>query len=123
MSFFKELVLSVYVYYRKRNESFVAAFHTRAIVSLVLLIYFTVLFLFLKGIANIQALSNVDIMKNKVTYIGVLVFFYLIVQFLGGTNDELEQNREEANRAKRTGFFVFSIIGVLLLFFVVPYVS
>jgi succinate dehydrogenase hydrophobic anchor subunit len=123
MNFFKQIVLAVYAFYRRRNGSYAAVLHARVAVSLVLLIYFTVIFIFLYRIINIRALSNFDFMKTKEMYISMILPTYVLVHFLGGTNKVLEENGEWANRGFTRSFFVLSIIGVVLLLFIVPYAN
>jgi magnesium-transporting ATPase (P-type) len=120
MNFLKDIVLAVYVHYRKKNDSSSAALHSRVVVSFAFLIFFTVAYLFLIEIIRWQFLSNLGLLTNKLTYMVVLVIFYLLVHFLGGTNRDLEKNREQGNKRIKTVFFICSVLGLILLFIMVP---
>ncbi|NEU08592.1 hypothetical protein GZH53_09745 [Flavihumibacter sp. R14] len=123
MNFLKNIILAVYSHYRKNNSSSVAAFHSRVVVSFSLLLYFSVGYILLKEGVKLPLLNSIDLLKSKLTYFLAFAVFYLVIHLLGGSNKDLEMNRDSGSNNIKIGFFVGSAIGLILLFIIVPLIK
>jgi uncharacterized membrane protein YbhN (UPF0104 family) len=108
-----KLLLSLYAYYRKRNESFAASFHSKALLSFFLLMLLSISALLISGNRKESYVSSSTL---KIILIGVILLIIGIINFLTDSNELLESKREQAEATYRTYFFIlfYSLIPILI---------
>lgn len=115
-------LLSLYDYYRRKNDSFSAVFHTKALFSLFLLMLLTIGFFLVSAMLDLKVSFNGSSMQRtnlKVTVFAVLVFIWILVWFFTDSYKVLESHRNHSEVKYRKYFFISFYIAIPVLVYLI----
>lgn len=116
-----KIILSLYDYYRKNNDSHAATFHSKALMGLFLLMLSVVIFFFLVTLIGADAGfdKEMNAVNLKLVFIGIIAVIIFILWFSTDSNEILEIKRDSAERKYRIFFFAIFYLSIPLLIYLI----
>jgi hypothetical protein len=111
-----KLMLSLYSYYRKKNEPFAASFHSKALLSFFILMLLSILVLL---ISDEQKELPLTIETVKIALSSTIIFITGAVSLFTDSSRVLESKREYTNTAYKTYFFVLFYLLIPILIYAI----
>lgn len=116
-----KILLSLYDYYRRSNDSFTSTFHSKALIGLLSLMICAIIYFFLTAIfeVNINTEQIISTAELKLVLFGVMGIIVLILWFATDSYKKLESKRTEAEFRYRKLFFIGFYLAIPVLIYLI----
>lgn len=121
-----KVILSLYDYYRRKNDPMAAVFHAKILLSLSILVLLAIAFFITSLLFNVEVGYNANILDATTLkiLIGAMVTLIAIgIFFFTDSYEVLESNRVASEAKYRRFFFIIYFISIPALIFLIFKVS
>jgi hypothetical protein len=121
-----KLILSLYDYYRKKDDPMVAAFHTKILLSVFVIVLLAIAFFIVSLMFNWEVAYNANVLDGTTLKIFTVAIFILIaigIFLFTDSREVLESKRVKSQAKFRIIFFITYFIAMSALIYLIFVVS